>query len=75
MKKSSYFLALIFTAGMISSAIAGGLNSSDRKVETATQQQSSFTKTTTESAWLNTKNFPMMQQNACPFYIVAKPGC
>ncbi len=75
MKKSSYFSALVLTAGLISSAIVFGLNSKDVKEEKGAQPQAVKTQGSTESAWLNTKNFPTMQQSSCPFYIVVKPGC
>jgi hypothetical protein len=86
MKKTTYIFSIILAAGLFSSSIGFGFTTTnqEKNKETVKEQPrkesnkipatGTVKQAGTESVWLNKRNFPQLQDSACPFYL--KPaGC
>jgi hypothetical protein len=74
MKKTAYFFLLVIAAMFTITPAGFASKDKDQKATLSITAVKAENTTARESAWLNKKNFPNLQDSACPFSPV-KPGC
>jgi hypothetical protein len=74
MKKTAYFFLVVIATAIAVTPKVYASKGKDQKASEASKVAKTESTTVKESAWLNKKNFPNLQESTCPFYLV-KPGC